>query len=153
MTTKIVYSVPTGVPDASHQGASEEVRFGLGMPSWSQQESSGKRNQGAGGGEVERSLLGEDMEVEIAGPSTRKAKGMDRGGEETLRAGSPSMHAPKAGGESWQTVGRGGRPLGSTVNSVTVSGRTASGVKNSHWLGAKLGAGGRPQGALEGRAC
>jgi len=148
-----MYEVPTGVPGPSHQGVSGEVRFGLGMLAGSQQEGSGKRNQSEDGVEVERSLLGEDMEVETTGVSTRKDKGVERGGEETLRATSPSMHAPRRGEEPWQTVGKGGRPLGSTVNSVTVSGRTASGVKNSHWLGSKLGAGGRPQGALGGRAC
>src|SRR4051794_5296128 len=153
MTTKVVYCVPTGVPDASHYGASEEVCFGLEMPRGSQQEGSGKSNQSDRGVEEERSLLGEAMEVETAGVSTEKRKVVVRGGEETLRATSPSMHAPTAREESWQTVGRGGRPLGSTVNSVMVSGRTTSGVQNSHWLGSKLGAGGRPQSAQRLGAC
>src|SRR3954471_18979609 len=126
MTSRVMYEVPTGVPGPSHQGVSGEVRFGLGMLAGSQQEGSGKRNQSEDGVEVERSLLGEDMEVETTGVSTRKDKGVERGGEETLRATSPSMHAPRRGEEPWQTVGKGGRPLGSTVNSVTVSGRTAS---------------------------
>ena len=73
------------------------------------------------------------MEVESTGVSTGKEKGKAGGEEETLRAGSSSMHALRAGEEPWQMVGRGGRPLGSTVNSVMVSGkRTTFGVKNSH---------------------
>ena len=154
MTTKVVYSVPTSVPDAPQLGASGEVRFGLGKPGGSQQESSGKRNQGDRGGEEERSLVEEAMEVDTARAVTGKGKGVEGAGEGVFRTSSPSMHAPKAGEEPWQTVGKGGRPLGSTVNSVMVSGRrTAFGVKNSHWPEWKLWAGGRPQGTQGRRAC
>ena len=148
MTTKVVYSVPTGVPGTSNQGVSGEVRFGLGMPGGSQQETSGKRNQGDRGEEEERSLLEEAMEVDTAGVSTSKGKGVEGTGKGVFRTPSPSMHAPKAGEEPWQTVGKGGRPLERAVNTVMVSDRrTAYGMKNSHWPEQKLGAGGRPQSA------
>ncbi len=88
------------------------------------------------------------MEVDTAGVSTSRGKGVERTGEGVFRTSSPSMHAPKQGEESWQTVGKGGRPLRSTGNNVTANGKgTASGVKISHWLEPKLGGGGRAPGA------
>src|SRR5690348_7000457 len=104
MTTKVVYSVPTGVPGPPQQGEPEEVRYGLGMPTGAQQRGPGKRNQGGGRVEVERSLQEEAMEVEMEGVSTGKGKGVERGGEGAIRAPSPSMHAPKETGEPWQMV-------------------------------------------------
>lgn len=134
MTTKVVYSVPTGVQDSPQQGAPANTTAGLGMPTGVHGGGSGKRNQSEQGGEEERSLLTEAMEVEIEGVSTMKGKGAERtttGGE---RATSPSMHAPKAQGESWQTVGKGGRPLGRSVDRVT-----ANGGRLSRWIGTASG--------------
>src|SRR5690242_10914698 len=105
----VIYSVPTGVPGTPNQGVSEEVHYGLGMPGGGQQRGSGKCNQGVEGGVEEGSLQSEDMEVEQAGVSTEKGKGVERGGDETPRVSSPSMHAPKESGGEWRKVGRGGR--------------------------------------------